>query len=241
MRNRQLDFIKWIAITTMVIDHLRYITIIHNLGFNDILAIIGRIAFPMFCFIMAINFKRIIDQNNIQAIKTYLINLTVFSILSEFPYRLLDSNQFVLNVIPTLLLSMVLLIIVFNKFQYKWLALTAFFSIVIPMSPIFMYGIIGIILPLFCMLLLNERKIIFIVLSMILSALCNLQYYYHTLATIGFTLNIVLISVFSMLAIPLALFVLKQKFTFKVYQVGSWGYSFYPIHLFIFYLINKFN
>lgn len=241
MRNHQLDFIKWIAIITMVIDHLRYITIIHDLGFNNVLTIIGRIAFPMFCFIMAINFKRIIDQNNTQAIKTYLINLTVFSVFSEFPYRLLDSNKFVLNVMPTLLLSMVLLIIIFKKFKYKWLALTAFFSIIIPISPIFMYGIIGIILPASCILLLNKRKIIFIVLPMILSALCNLQYFYHTLATIGFTLTIVLIAVFSMLAIPLAFFILKQKITFKVYQVGSWGYSFYPIHLFIFYLINKLN
>lgn len=52
-RDGALDLLKWLALLSMVLDHLRYV------GFSaDWLYVPGRLAFPWFCLAMAANLSR---------------------------------------------------------------------------------------------------------------------------------------------------------------------------------------
>ncbi|CAE6952344.1 conserved protein of unknown function [Pseudomonas marincola] len=53
-RDANLDLIKWLAMLTMLLDHLRYLWP----QAADWLFIIGRLAFPLFCLGIAANVAR---------------------------------------------------------------------------------------------------------------------------------------------------------------------------------------
>ena len=53
-RDGALDLLKWLALLSMVLDHLRYV------GWQvDGLYVPGRLAFPWFCLAMAANLARV--------------------------------------------------------------------------------------------------------------------------------------------------------------------------------------
>ena len=53
VRDGALDLLKWLALLSMVLDHLRYV------GLNlDGLYVPGRLAFPLFCLAIAANLHR---------------------------------------------------------------------------------------------------------------------------------------------------------------------------------------
>lgn len=92
--------LKIIAIIIMVIDHLAagiLMPIIQisanklNINFNvelawqvyDMMRVIGRIAFPLFCFLLVEGFVHTRNR------KKYAFNLFIFALISEFPFDLL--------------------------------------------------------------------------------------------------------------------------------------------------------
>ena len=75
--------LKCIAVVTMVIDHIGAILYPGDLIFRYI----GRIAFPIFCFLLVEGFFHTHDR--IQ----YMIRLGIFAILSEIPYDLAFRDQ----------------------------------------------------------------------------------------------------------------------------------------------------
>lgn len=84
--------LKWIAIVTMFIDHVAatiLIRVILSTGYSEVLfktykmmRIIGRIAFPIFCFLLVEGFLR--TRN----VYKYIGRMAVFVILTEIPYDL---------------------------------------------------------------------------------------------------------------------------------------------------------
>lgn len=70
--------LKWIAIITMLIDHTGAVLFPYEPGFR----IIGRIAFPIFCFLIVEGFSHTKD------VKRYMLRLFLFALLSEVPYDL---------------------------------------------------------------------------------------------------------------------------------------------------------
>ena len=95
--------LKWIAVITMVIDHIGAVLFPGEL----ILRIIGRLSFPIFCFLLTEGFCHTHNR------KAYMQRLGVFALVSEIPYdltfhgRLLELER--QNIFFTLLVGVILL------------------------------------------------------------------------------------------------------------------------------------
>ncbi len=70
--------LKWIAIITMLTDHVGAVLFPYQMGFR----MIGRIAFPIFCFMLVEGFI------NTRSVRKYEIRLFVFAFISEIPFDL---------------------------------------------------------------------------------------------------------------------------------------------------------
>src|SRR3990167_2193785 len=100
-RDAALDLLKWLALLSMSIDHLR-----HVWPPLYALYIPGRLAFPLFCLAIAANLVRPAGRPRLPVPLRYLGLLLLFSLLSEWPYRLLVQAPQSLNVLPTLVLGL---------------------------------------------------------------------------------------------------------------------------------------
>lgn len=74
--------LKMIAIISMVIDHVGYIFLDYGTTQYAVFRGIGRIAFPIFCFLIVEGFHHTRSHVN------YLIRLCIFALLSEIPFDL---------------------------------------------------------------------------------------------------------------------------------------------------------
>ena len=141
-RDGALDLLKWLALLSMVLDHLRYV------GYSaDWLYVPGRLAFPWFCLAMAANLARKPAQASGGQWR-YLGWLLLFSAASEIPYRLFIPNPDTLNVLPTLALGL----LVARGWQQQTLQsrLLAVGALVLAVffSQRLMFGFFGVLLPL---------------------------------------------------------------------------------------------
>ncbi|MFP5425461.1 MAG: TraX family protein [Gammaproteobacteria bacterium] len=223
MRSAGLDLVKWLAILTMVADHLRYLW-----PQADGLFIVGRLAFPLFALALAINVGRShpLAWPSAKSAR-YLGWLLVFSVVSEAPYRWLDNGSTTFNVIPTLTLGLLVAWGVHHRpSAARWLAAgAALFAAVY--SDQLMYGLPGVLLPA-AVVVARSRGGATWLLPCALAVAGNLTNSWlreHPLLPIS-----VLILSVAALAIPAGCWLLGQDYR-RVPRVGRWGYLFYPLHL----------
>lgn len=130
--------LKWIAIITMVIDHIGAVVLepyLTMLGLNPfggftsplivlywILRLIGRLSFPIFGFLLVQGF---IHTSNVWK---YLLMLIGFSIISEIPFDLATNNVLLelsyQNIFFTLSLALILMVL--SKEQPNWIRIIIF-------------------------------------------------------------------------------------------------------------------
>ncbi len=104
---------------TMLIDHLGFAF------FSDerYLRVIGRIAFPIYCYLLVVGYQRT------RSVKNYSIRLLAIALLSQFPF-MYAFNIYNLNVVFTLLFGL-LLIIAMDRIPSKWKVVSILLAVVV--------------------------------------------------------------------------------------------------------------
>lgn len=244
--------LKWIAIITMLIDHIGAVVLMPYIGaagfsggntvdietlrqIYTICRMIGRVSFPLFCFLIVEGFIHTRD------VKKYALRLGIFAIISEIPFDLSLAGVFFetgnQNIFFTLFIGLVV-IIGFHRIKEK----NSIVAFLIPLAGAVLaeklntdYGAFGVLL-IFLFYYFRGKQIqraiaifvlIFLNFTWILSkvglspAQVNLSYYIQT-------------------ALPLtALIPIGFYNGLRGKQAKYLFYGFYPIHLLILYFIKN--
>lgn len=204
--------INIIALITMLIDHLGVVFFPNVILFR----IIGRLSFPLFAYGITKGYKLTKDFNY------YSVRLILLAVISQIPFYLLFNNK-ELNVCFTLFIGLITLRIYdsnFNKILKLFLIIS---SMILSQILNFQYGFYGILTILIFYIFSGKETVV----------------YYQSLLTL---ISVIIlrydpIQLFAAFSSIIILFLsLLQKKDFKLNKVFS--YSFYPIHLFILFLIK---
>lgn len=228
-RHASLDLIKWVAMATMVLDHMRYV-------WPDInaLFVIGRIAFPWFCLAIAANVSRTPKgQFYSDANANYLCWIVVFAVISELPYRTLAPHSTTLNVMPTLMLGLMICWGVHHQTRDSLLVAGTSLLLACVRNSDLMYGACGVLLPAAFLIALRKPRTLWLVPS-ITCVLAN-----RWLASAGFsgyTATVFLAAVGAPIA---GIWLINRPIKARIWPVRRWGYWFYPVHLGLLHLLRQ--
>ena len=228
VRDGALDLLKWLALLSMVLDHLRYV------GLSlDGLYVPGRLAFPWFCLAIAANVHRAANAP-VTGQWRYLGWLLLFSVISEVPYRLFIEDADTLNVLPTLALGL----LVARGWQQKVLFDRGLALIALVIAALFsaqlMFGFFGVLLPL-AMLLVFNRPWYFSVLPGLVCVAAN---QWQILLNSG--TPVALMGLAACLIAPLAgLVLLRHGKNVSPPAMRRWAYALYPLHFLLLLGVRK--
>lgn len=225
VRDRALDLLKWLAVLSMVLDHLRYV------GWHaDWLYVPGRLAFAWFCLAIAVNVGRGMTRAVQPRVSwKYLTWLAVFSVVAEFPYRLYMADEVTtFNVLPTLALG---LLVAQGAVSRAWparvLGVVAL-GIGVAFAPQLMFGAYGVLLPAAFLLVLRGS----LWLAVVPGIVCLLSNEWPKI--IDGMLWGDPISVGALIACLLGpwlgLALLGWRPGFAVWPMRKWAYLIYPLH-----------
>lgn len=217
-------WIKIIACISMFLDHVKY-----AIGeANFCTQYLGRVAFPLFMFVMVEGYCHTRD------VKKYLKRLFLAAIISQIPYQifkevLIGASGLQINVIATILVTMLCIKIYDKSFSkiYSIILITVIGCITQLLN--FDYGIYGILIGMI-LYIFREKKIFKFVLFAILVAI------YHYLKILRFSKSFILYSLCTCVAIiPMMLYNGKKGRGIKYFF-----YAFYPVHMILLILLEKF-
>ncbi len=225
-RDAALDLIKWLALLTMLIDHLR-----HAWPELYFLYVPGRLAFPLFCLAIAANVARPRADDAGGVTARYLGWLLLFSLVSEWPYRLLVPTAESLNVMPTLVLGLLIANTVQRAdIQARWLGAGALATAVLAHEWL-MFGAFGALLPAaFLLALMGSWARWLLPMLGCLAANYWAPFYADAARGDPFAWSVLAMCLFAPL---LGLLLLRCRPPFPVPPVRRWAYLFYPAHFLI--------
>lgn len=213
--------LKFIAVITMILDHLGYI-LFDKFSFMNY---IGRLAFPIFAFSITEGY---IHTKNL---KKYFIRLIIFALISQIPYMLFIhtfNNTFVLNTLFTLVLGL-FAITIYDKSKNKLLGMLSVISCAVLAHFLHLdYGWFGIAI-IFIFYIFKSKKL-YINLAFCITTFVNYFYSYITTLRKEY-LFIMLFCCLSL--IPINLYNGKKGKNIKYFL-----YIFYPLHLILLYLLT---
>lgn len=218
--------LKLIAMITMLIDHAGYILFSESPAYV-LMRIIGRLAFPIYCFLLVEGFHHTRDT------KKYLLRLGVFALISELFFDLAFSNMDSIhgmlsnqNIFFTLFIG--LLVIYFMRFfevTFNNVILVNLFSGFVVLVGCILayimrtdYNVLGILMIVSFYIFKNNKLLLFIILLILNYQMAGL------------------IQAFSILSIILILFYNGKKGP----KINKYiFYAFYPLHIAILIVIRK--
>ncbi|KOY04028.1 TraX family protein [Pseudomonas nunensis] len=230
-RDGALDLLKWLALLSMVLDHLRYV------GYSvDFLYVPGRLAFPWFCLAMAANLSRARAAPAGNQWR-YLGWLMLFSAISEIPYRLFIPDPDTLNVMPTLVLGL----LVARGWQQPTLPSRLLAVGAVLLAVLFperlMFGFFGVLLPL-AMLLVIRRPWYFSLLPGLVCMAANQWQVLYAAARMGN--GAAIFGMAACLVAPLAgVLLLRHAGRLKPPPMRRWAYALYPMHFLLLLAVRQ--
>lgn len=235
-----IELLKWIGIVAMTLDHIGILI----LGDNDILRMIGRLAFPIFGFVLVYNFTYH-TKNKVKYIK----RIALFSFIFEPIHFIVFKNHYAgLNIffIYTLALAFLYLYELVQEDKEedkrKRLFLVVFLAISIYVSQYTEYSISGILLTISFYFLFKDKR--YIVITLLFLVLLNAPALRYLLSTFDYTLHLFILSVkldlkyilSTLLMIPTIFIISKINVTIP--RSRYFFYLYYPIHLLALGAIN---
>lgn len=202
--------LKLIALITMIIDH------IGKFWGIEIFRVIGRLSFPIYCFLISKGIKKTKD------IKKYMIRLLVLAIVSQCIWSYIGVN--VLNVLFTYFLFVQIMYFIKNK---SYVLASVAFMISLWISPMLDYGIFGLIL-LFMFYYVEDIEV-----KMIL--MISFVLYFYAQGLLSFK------SIFSLLSIFIIEIYDKPKYYKSFKKYNQLFYIAYPLHLIVLFGIYKYS
>lgn len=225
-RSATLDLVKWLAIVTMLLDHLRFVWPPLSGLFLP-----GRLAFPLFCLAVAANIHRTRPGEVFSsANRRYVASLLIFALISELPHRLLvgvDSET--VNVLPTLLLGLLVAWGVHHRTASSIVLAVLALVVTIALERGVMYGLLGVLLPSALLMAIGRPRPVWM-LPAVLFLLANASMDMLTAAAARELYPLILVG--TLIGAPwFGLWLLGKEVAFQVPSVGRWAYWFYPAHM----------
>lgn len=229
--------LKIIALITMFIDHIGYVIFPNHFW----LRYIGRIAFPIYAFLISEGLKKTSN------IKKYLINLLMLAVTSEIFYDLCFNKNISLfyktNTVYTLFIAS-LSIYLYNK---NYNNITKYLSLLLGLSISYIlktdYDILGVLLIFIFYFLHNKYQyLIYGIIWVNIKYLSNISYILKYI----FNKNIYLPNIYVINSLGLYLFTIVPFLIIMFYnnkKGKNLKYTFYVLyllHLFILYIIKLF-
>ena len=221
--------VKWLALLTMAIDHLRFLIPGHALlgwGFVP-----GRLAFPLFCLALAANLARSRPGVFGHSEQRHIGALLLFAVLSEPAHDLMLGNAHKLNILISLALGWGIAWSVSALQRGPLLLAGLLLSGAAWLNANLTYGMLGVLLPTLCLLAL-QRGTPWLALATLMALLINLTPRLGSALLAGQPRDI-LIALSCLAALPLGFWLLRTPLTerLRVPAVGRWAYFFYPLHM----------
>lgn len=226
-RNTRLDALKWLAMLSMTLDHLRFLWPQATWLFT-----LGRMAFPLFCVGIAANVAR--KPPGQREGGRYLLWLLVFAVLCEWPYRLLNPGSPTLNIMPTLALGLMVAWGVHHRDRAGALLAGAAILLAGLIHPHLMYGAYGVLIPAVLVLAMTRTRH-WVLLAAVLAVLANSTDADLVQAWLGHRMQLSIGVIF--LSPLFGLWWLAQPGAMPIWPVRRWGYFFYPLHLLLIKLL----
>lgn len=202
--------LKLIALITMIIDHI-------GMFWNiEIFRVIGRVSFPIYCFLISKGVKK--TKN----IRKYIIRLLILAIISQCIWNYIGVNT--LNVLFTYFLFTQIMYFIKNK-NYTLASVVFMFSLWV--SPMLDYGIYGLIL-LFIFYYIEDLKVRIILMISFIT-------YFYTQGLLAF------ISMFSLFSILIIDIYDKPKYYKNFKKYNKLFYIAYPLHLIALFEVYKYS
>ncbi len=213
LSSRQQELLRWLALLTMVIDHVGAIFLTGETA--QAFRSIGRIAWPLFAFLLAYNVAvRRVDPQR------YLRPLALFTLIAQVPHWLAFSSNWV-SIMGTLLLG-ALTLYVLERRSWNEVGGLMLLAGVLLLSPFVEYGTEGVLLIAACWWLLRTPNLFSLITAIALLAAVN-----YPSATWPYAL----------LAIPVVLVVASLPGRIGLPRSGRLPWLFYPLHLLALVLI----
>lgn len=214
------DIVKVIAMITMFIDHIGYYIFPYYLNeYFIIFRIIGRLAYPIFAYYIAIGFKRTSN------LKNYILRMFIFALLTQIPFYFFSGQLLYLNVMFTFTLGLMMLYF-YEKSSPVWIIF--FIGAQILNTD---YGAYGLAIILVFYIYGHDFK----KSMMFYSLVTGLYVVMNTVGTSTVSF-IQFIQLFSILAVPIIYF----KYPISIRINKYIGYAFYPGHIALIVLIGRY-